>query len=87
MKHNAIFYFVIGCFIGGNAFSQSPVIIGGQEADEEEYTWMVQLLSENTLHCGATLIAENWILTAGHCAVDVPAFGIEKPDKVIINSI
>ena len=74
------------CYIQ-HGLSQSALIIGGQEADEEEYPWMVELIASNAHHCGATLIAPSWVLTAAHCAIDMPSLGVVKPNKVIINSI
>lgn len=43
-----------------------PTVVGGQDADEGEYPWMV-LLSNG---CGGSLIHPNWVLTAAHCLDD-----------------
>ena len=48
-----------------NAVQQAsqPTIVGGGDADEGEYPWMV-LLSNG---CGGSLIHPNWVVTAAHC--------------------
>ncbi len=67
--------------------AQEVAIVGGITAEEEEFPWMVQLLVNNVHYCGGSLIAPQWVLTAGHCAVDSPTLGLIPPDKAIINSI
>lgn len=53
-------------------------VIGGQEADEGQYPWMVdfrRVLDGNEKHlCGAALIHPYWILTASHC------FRLSRPE-------
>ncbi|XP_076039178.1 transmembrane protease serine 11D-like [Oratosquilla oratoria] len=64
-------------------------IVGGQEAQKNEYPWMISLMATvrgDTYTCGASLIAPSWVLTASHClpgadASDVSvAYGIHKFD-------
>lgn len=48
-------------------------IVGGQEADINEYPWMVTVLSKSsggTELCGGSIISPNYILTAAHCVTD-----------------
>jgi len=45
-------------------------IVGGQNAEENEYPWMVALTTKtdmNFVYCGGSLIASQWVLTAVHC--------------------
>jgi len=48
-------------------------IVGGDVADEGRFPWMVSLTwTEDDAHyCGGTLIADDLVLTAGHCFDDV----------------
>jgi secreted trypsin-like serine protease len=50
-------------------------IIGGTIANTQTWPWMTGLVAKNIspnigLFCGASLIAENWVLTAAHCVFD-----------------
>ena len=42
-------------------------IIGGQNADIGEYPWMAEMYYFNLPSCAATLISEDYILTAAQC--------------------
>lgn len=45
------------------------LIVGGSDATES-YEWMASLQREGSHSCGASLIDEQWVLTAAHCVVD-----------------
>ncbi len=46
---------------------RSGRIVGGEDADIEDYPWQVALMQGNTQFFGGSIIHEQWILTAAHC--------------------
>jgi secreted trypsin-like serine protease len=57
-------------FLSTTATAQkTPKIIGGTTTDAIEWPWMSRLVNSrnSSLLCGASLIAKEWALTAGHC--------------------
>ncbi|MCI2419613.1 serine protease [Saccharopolyspora sp. K220] len=59
-------------FAGVLTAGSAQAIVGGGPADEA-YPFMasLQMPGEPRFHCGATLIDERWLLTAGHCVDSV----------------
>ena len=48
-------------------------IIGGTPSEPCKWPWHVALLkADGSFLCGATLISNNWVLTAGHCLYGKP---------------
>ena len=70
--------------------SQTVGIVGGEIVESGEYPWMVGLIAAFSEDfkipvCGASLIAPQWVLTAGHCAAG-GAFA-PPPTAVHINTL
>ena len=57
---------------------RSKRIVGGEQTEVNEYPWMVGLVNkgQREVFCGASLISNQWILSAAHC------FHEETPDTV-----
>ena len=58
---------VCGC--STNSVSASR-IVGGENADQATWGWVVSLSIANTYICGGSIISSSWILTAAHCVYD-----------------
>ncbi|MGW7516955.1 S1 family peptidase [Streptomyces sp. NPDC054796] len=55
----------------------ASAIIGGHDATSE-YPFMVSVQKDGKHYCGASLIKPDWIVTAGHCSVNV------KPEQLSV---
>merc|ERR1719234_737347 len=51
-------------------------IVGGHEAQENQWPWQVALFIDDAWFCGGSLISENYVLTAAHCADGASYFDI-----------
>lgn len=49
--------------------SQSWRIVGGEDAKDGQYPFIVSIRQYGSHSCGGSIINENWILTAAHCLV------------------
>ena len=47
-------------------------IVGGQNADKDEYPWQIMLKYDGDFYCGGSIINNRTILTAAHCVIDDP---------------
>ncbi|XP_006889888.1 PREDICTED: enteropeptidase [Elephantulus edwardii] len=45
----------------------SPKIVGGNNAEEGAWPWLVALYHNDRLLCGASLISNDWLVSAAHC--------------------
>ncbi|MEV1025071.1 serine protease [Streptomyces sp. NPDC050264] len=55
----------------------ASAIIGGHDATSE-YPFMVSVQKDGHHYCGASLIKRDWIVTAGHCTVNI------KPEQLSV---
>eukprot|EP00794_Sanderia_malayensis_P003988 gene3988-4539_t len=42
-------------------------VVGGTDAEPNDWPWQAMLTSNGKYYCGGTLIAKQWVVTAGHC--------------------
>jgi len=63
--------FVIAFLAAAQAAPSKPLtIVGGEDAEDGEFPWQVQLRSSDSgssLFCGGWVLNENWVGTAAHC--------------------
>ncbi|KAI7815645.1 Serine protease, partial [Rhyzopertha dominica] len=52
-------------------------VVGGSSASDGQFPYIVSLRYNNRHFCGGTIISREWILTAAHCALVIPAYAIE----------
>ncbi|KAM7356121.1 trypsin 3A1 isoform 1-T1 [Cochliomyia hominivorax] len=60
---------------------RNPRIVGGLEASRHEMPYIVSLTRRGGHFCGATIIHEKWLLTAGHCICN-GLNNIMKPSQI-----
>merc|ERR1719260_480936 len=84
-----------GCGIEG-PLAQEDRIVGGVEAVEHTWPWQVALFIDDAWFCGGSIISENYVLTAAHCADGAGYFDVmagahnvrasSEPNRVEITS-
>merc|ERR1712198_182027 len=85
----------VECGIEGPPMKQDR-IVGGFEAQENQWPWEVALFIDDAWFCGGSLISENYVLTAAHCVDGASYFDIlvgahnvresSEPNRVEITS-
>ncbi len=54
----------------GRQISLLEKVIGGSDAAVGQFPWQVYIADDNK-SCGATLISNQWLVTAAHCSIDI----------------
>lgn len=44
-----------------------PKIVGGNNAKEGAWPWLAALYYNRQLLCGASLVSDDWLVSAAHC--------------------
>ncbi|XP_046383818.1 uncharacterized protein LOC124154256 [Ischnura elegans] len=55
-----------------NQWSRTQRIVGGGNAAPGAWPWQAALYREGEFQCGATLISDRWLVSAGHCFFRAP---------------
>ncbi|NXH20752.1 ENTK Enteropeptidase, partial [Bucco capensis] len=65
--YKSIFFFILAC--GKNLVTQNngTRIVGGSDARREAWPWIVSLHFNSRPVCGASIVSEEWLVTAAHC--------------------
>ncbi|KAL0582521.1 Enteropeptidase, partial [Plecturocebus cupreus] len=53
----------------------TPKIVGGSNAKEEAWPWVVALYYDGQLLCGTSLISSDWLVSAAHCVYGLECSG------------
>jgi secreted trypsin-like serine protease len=76
---------VLASALGGAALAEdTEMIVGGTPAPEGKYPYQVRLyesMEDDKGHCGGSLIAPQWVLTAAHCVTLEGAAAEEVEDE------
>ena len=71
MRRTLFLCTVLSLFLFTNKMFSQADIVGGEDADIQDYPYQAALISTggwfSSAYCGASIINEYWILTAAHC--------------------
>ncbi|NWH18483.1 ENTK Enteropeptidase, partial [Grus americana] len=61
------FYFILACGKYLVTENNQTKIVGGSDARREAWPWIVSLHFNSRPVCGASLVSDEWLVTAAHC--------------------
>ena len=70
-------------FFTGTKEEKDAKITGGTAVDISDFPWQVYLESED-FTCGGSIISDNWIITAAHCAKDDNNVTIPASEMLVV---
>ncbi|PNF13584.1 Chymotrypsin BI [Cryptotermes secundus] len=59
-----------------HVFDAEPHITNGYTATHGQFPWQVAIIIDNSYFCGGSLISDDWVLTAAHCAINFTSFDV-----------
>lgn len=65
--------------VSGALAAPAPAVVGGQDADPGEYPFVAHVVIDRLFQCTGTLVAPEWVVTAGHCTSLVPGGIVNVP--------
>ncbi len=67
LKSSLLLYCLLFIFQQTSLAGDTRRIIGGRDAISGDWPWMVSINSRYGVHCGGSLVAPHWVVTAAHC--------------------
>lgn len=68
----------------GKGYVLDGRVVGGVDASPGSWPWQAALKLNGALTCGGTLVAKNWVLTAGHCLISSGKLVKEEELEVVL---
>lgn len=62
-----LFFFILACGKHLVIQNNGTRIVGGNDARREAWPWIVSLHFNFQPVCGASLVSDEWLVTAAHC--------------------